>query len=147
MGRLGQVETAEGLTIRVINNVMKQVDVKPRFSELFESEQYPKSFPYRQKVVLMTQKIDGVDVCLYCFYLQVSLASQVMLDVHTGCLGKAWSVLVSTWHSWLSDAVETALGEQGFLFCSPVRKCSFPMHCTAVSNGLLRISGGFSRGD
>eukprot|EP00884_Botryococcus_braunii_P009216 jgi/Botrbrau1/18296/Bobra.0179s0026.1 len=64
------VETADGLCIRVINNVEKNTDVKPRFSELFENEHYPRKFPYRQKVVLMTQKIDGVDVCLYCFYMQ-----------------------------------------------------------------------------
>jgi E1A/CREB-binding protein len=65
------VETAEGLCIRVINSVTKETEVRSRFHELFEGEQYPAKFPHQQKVILMTQKLDGVDVCLYCCYLQV----------------------------------------------------------------------------
>lgn len=45
-----QVVTAEGLTIRVINNVSKRMEVKPRFHEAFQKEGCPDAFPYRQKV-------------------------------------------------------------------------------------------------
>lgn len=45
-----QVETAQGLTIRVINNVSKRMEAKPRFHEAFQKEGCPDAFPYRQKV-------------------------------------------------------------------------------------------------
>ena len=52
-GRFLQVETAQGLTIRVINNVSKRMEVKPRFHEAFQKEGCPDAFPYRQKVSLL----------------------------------------------------------------------------------------------
>ena len=45
-----QVPTATGLTIRVINNVTKKMDVKPKFYEAFKKDGYPASFEFRQKV-------------------------------------------------------------------------------------------------
>ena len=45
-----QVMTAEGLTIRVINNVSKRMEVKPRFYDAFKQEGCPDAYPYRQKV-------------------------------------------------------------------------------------------------
>ena len=45
-----QLATAKGLTIRVINNVSKRMEVKPRFHEAFQKEGCPDAFPYRQKV-------------------------------------------------------------------------------------------------
>ncbi|KAL0048475.1 hypothetical protein WJX82_004140 [Trebouxia sp. C0006] len=65
-----QLVTAKGLTIRVINNVSKRMEVKPRFHEAFQKEGCPDAFPYRQKVILLFQRMDGVDVCLYCLYMQ-----------------------------------------------------------------------------
>lgn len=65
-----QVVTAQGLTIRVINNVSKRMEAKPRFYEAFRKEGCPDAFPYRQKVILLFQRMDGVDVCLYCLYMQ-----------------------------------------------------------------------------
>lgn len=46
-----QAETAQGLTIRVINNVSKRMEAKPRFHEAFQKEGCPDAFPYRQKVL------------------------------------------------------------------------------------------------
>lgn len=43
--------TAEGLTIRVINNVSKRMEVKPRFYDAFKQEGCPDAYPYRQKVM------------------------------------------------------------------------------------------------
>ena len=45
-----QVPQATGLTIRVINNVVKKMDVKPRFYEAFRKDGYPATFEYCQKV-------------------------------------------------------------------------------------------------
>jgi E1A/CREB-binding protein len=41
------VATAEGLTIRVVNSVIKKCEVKSRFHETFGPEGYPGEFPYR----------------------------------------------------------------------------------------------------
>jgi hypothetical protein len=64
------VPTAEGLTVRVINNVIKKCEVKQKFYESFKGDGYPEAFIYRQRVVILFQKIDGVDVALYCMYVQ-----------------------------------------------------------------------------
>ena len=47
-----QVPVASKLTIRVINNVKKRLEVKPKFHESFSQteEGYPECFPYTQKV-------------------------------------------------------------------------------------------------
>lgn len=66
-----QVATAEGLTVRVCNSLMKKCETKQRFYEEFKEEYgYPSEFPYRQRVVLLFQNLDGVDVCLFCMYVQ-----------------------------------------------------------------------------
>jgi len=65
----GPVPDPGGLTIRVINNVSKRAETKPRFAAAFKGVA-PKELPFRQKVVMLFQKIDGVDVALYCLYLQ-----------------------------------------------------------------------------
>jgi E1A/CREB-binding protein len=51
-----QVPGAENLRVRVINNVMKKCEVKPRFGETFSaSGNYPSEFSYRQRVLVMFQ--------------------------------------------------------------------------------------------
>ncbi|KAJ9527555.1 hypothetical protein QJQ45_025823 [Haematococcus lacustris] len=65
-----EVATAENLTIRVVNSVMKKCEVKPKFHEAFGPEGYPSEFPYRQRVVVLFQKIEGVDVCIFVMYVQ-----------------------------------------------------------------------------
>ena len=52
-----QVPQATGLTIRVINNVVKKMDVKPRFYEAFRKDGYPATFEYRQKVHQLFQLV------------------------------------------------------------------------------------------
>lgn len=42
--------TVDGLTVRVVNNISKKMEVKPRFLETFKNEGYPDTFPYKQKV-------------------------------------------------------------------------------------------------
>lgn len=49
MRRVLQVPAATGLTIRVINNVVKKMDTKPKFHDAFRKDGYPATFEYKQK--------------------------------------------------------------------------------------------------
>ena len=68
------LETVSGLTVRIVSNVEKTHEVKPKFAETFCREQEGKSysniFKYKQKVILLFQEVDGVDMCLFCIYVQ-----------------------------------------------------------------------------
>jgi E1A/CREB-binding protein len=67
-----EIKSAEGLCVRVVNNVTKKMEVKANFCSAFATvgSAYPDAASYKQKVVLLFQHQDGVDMCLFCLYLQ-----------------------------------------------------------------------------
>ena len=49
---------ASGLTVRVINNITKKLDVKQRFLETFKNDGFPTQFQYKQKVGPASKQCD-----------------------------------------------------------------------------------------
>ena len=65
-----EVPTAEGLTVRIVNSNDKVFSVFPNFYKHFEKDKIAGEMKYRSKILLLFQKVEGVDLCLFCMYVQ-----------------------------------------------------------------------------
>ncbi|KAJ3692449.1 hypothetical protein LUZ60_012799 [Juncus effusus] len=70
MKEVQEVPGVEGLCVRVVSCVDRVVNVQPYFLDFMKEENYPSKFPYKSKAILLFQKIEGVDVCLFAMYVQ-----------------------------------------------------------------------------
>jgi hypothetical protein len=82
------VARIEGLTVRTVNVTDKAVEVKPLFRQQFAAEGYPSHFQFRQKVLLLFQAIEGVDVLLFIVFVQARprTGASLLADLLVGSL-------------------------------------------------------------
>ncbi|CAH8386523.1 unnamed protein product [Eruca vesicaria subsp. sativa] len=64
------VSVLDDLTLRVVFSADKISHVNKTFVDFLHDKDYPSEFPYRSKVILLFQKVDGVDVCIFALFVQ-----------------------------------------------------------------------------
>ncbi|CAN7129554.1 unnamed protein product [Brassica rapa subsp. narinosa] len=67
---LDDVSLPDDLTLRVVFSADKSTHINKTFADFLHDEHYPSEFPYRSKVILLFQKIEGVDVCIFALLVQ-----------------------------------------------------------------------------
>ncbi|GJT32499.1 putative histone acetyltransferase chromatin regulator PHD family protein [Tanacetum coccineum] len=67
---LENVSEAVDLVVRVVVSVDKELEVKQQFRDIFGGKNYPEKLKYRTKLILLFQRLEGVDVCIFGMYVQ-----------------------------------------------------------------------------
>ncbi|GJW60487.1 putative histone acetyltransferase chromatin regulator PHD family protein [Tanacetum coccineum] len=67
---LENVSKAVDLVVRVVVSVDKELEVKQQFRDIFGGKNYPEKLKYRTKLILLFQRLEGVDVCIFGMYVQ-----------------------------------------------------------------------------
>jgi hypothetical protein len=73
LAKTGFPDLMESLTVRVASNVSDLLYLPPPILNNFVSSEgclLERALPYRQKSILLFQRMDGVDVCLFSLYVQ-----------------------------------------------------------------------------
>eukprot|EP00967_Tisochrysis_lutea_P022848 scaffold26082_cov18-Tisochrysis_lutea.AAC.4 len=118
-----EVITAENLTVRVVNSIIKKAETKPKFYETFSPEGFPSEFPYRQRVVLLFQKLDGVDKldgmgvtspACECVHER---ASSALWATQASCFSRRWAAC-KPWASHVSNVDSHLLEELAGMMAS-----------------------------
>ena len=81
-----EVAGAEGLFVRVVSCVDKRMDTKSAFYDLFRESGFPEAFAYRSKAVVLFQRLEGVDVCLFVMYLQARALEHAISNTRSNML-------------------------------------------------------------
>ncbi|KAI9920680.1 hypothetical protein PsorP6_002238 [Peronosclerospora sorghi] len=64
------VETAEGLTVRLVSNIEKQLMVRDKMFQRYKgSHKYTSEYRFKSKCIYMFQELDGVSVLLFGMYV------------------------------------------------------------------------------
>lgn len=67
---VNDVETAEGLTVRLVSNIEKQLVVRDKmFQRYKDSHKYTSEHRFKSKCICMFQELDGVSVLLFGMYV------------------------------------------------------------------------------
>jgi hypothetical protein len=69
----GFEEAADTVTVRMASNVEQYMELPLTITDNLRAPEgtcLSPFIPYRQKCILMFQKVDGVDICLFCLYVQ-----------------------------------------------------------------------------
>ncbi|KAG7650846.1 Zinc finger TAZ-type [Arabidopsis thaliana x Arabidopsis arenosa] len=67
---INDVPEPEDLTLRVVFSADRTLTVNKQFASLLHKENFPSEFPYRSKVILLFQKVHGVDICIFALFVQ-----------------------------------------------------------------------------